>query len=37
MPVFDFSGGTEEKTKTRCTYTTFASSQPEASPEKPGR
>ena len=35
MPVFDFSGGTEENTKTRCTYTTFASSQPEASPEKP--
>ncbi len=35
MPVFDFSGAPKENTRARCTYTTFQSSQPEATPEKP--
>ena len=35
MPVFDFSGAPASKENAECTYTTFLSSEPEASPEKP--
>lgn len=35
MPVFDFSGASEKNIKPRCTYTTFTSSQSEASPKAP--
>lgn len=35
MPVFDFSKTSEEKQVTECTYTTFSSSDPAATPEKP--
>ena len=35
MPVFDFSDAPDKKNPAECTYTTFQSSEPEASPEKP--
>ncbi len=35
MPVFDFSDAPDAKNPSECTYTTFQSSEPEASPEKP--
>ncbi|MDO4308802.1 MAG: AAA family ATPase [Eubacteriales bacterium] len=35
MPVFDFRNTPDEKHPSECTYTTFSSGQPEASPEKP--
>ena len=35
MPVFDFSDAPDAKNPGECTYTTFQSSEPEASPEKP--
>ena len=35
MPVFDFSDAPDKKNPAECTYTTFHSSEPEASPEKP--
>ena len=35
MPVFDFSDAPDAKNPGECTYTTFRSSEPEASPEKP--
>ena len=36
MPVFDFSNApAENKNENQCTYTTFLSSEPEASVEKP--
>ena len=34
MPVFDFSDAPDKKNPAECTYTTFQSSEPEASPEK---
>ena len=35
MPVFDFNDAPDKKNPAECTYTTFQSSEPEASPEKP--
>ena len=35
MPVFDFSDAPDAKNPGECTYTTFQSSEPEASPDKP--
>ncbi|MDO5538560.1 MAG: AAA family ATPase [Eubacteriales bacterium] len=35
MPVFDFKGSTDNKNQAECTYTTFRSDEPEATPEKP--
>jgi ATP-dependent Lon protease len=35
MPVFDFSNTPDEKKDSICTYTTFRSNEPSASPEKP--
>ncbi len=35
MPVFDFSDAPDKKNPAECTYTTFQSSEPDASPEKP--
>ena len=35
MPVFDFSDAPDAKNPGECMYTTFRSSEPEASPEKP--
>ncbi len=35
MPVFDFSDAPDKKNPAECTYTTFQSSEPKASPEKP--
>ena len=35
MPVFDFNNTPEENKGPVCTYVTFRSSEPEASPEKP--
>ena len=35
MPVFDFNDAPVSKEKCVCTYTTFQSSEPEATPEKP--
>ena len=35
MPVFDFNHTPEKETVPECTYTTFLSSQSEASPEMP--
>lgn len=35
MPVFDFSDAPDAKNPGECTYATFQSSEPEASPEKP--
>lgn len=35
MPVFDFSGASQEKKTPQCTYTTFASNAGETSPENP--
>ena len=35
MPVFDFNDAPVSKEKCVCTYTTFQSNEPEATPEKP--
>ena len=35
MPVFDFSETPDSRTPAVCTYTTFQSSEPAATPEKP--
>jgi len=35
MPVFDFKSTPDEKNPSECTYTTFRSSETDASPEKP--
>ena len=35
MPVFDFNDAPVSKEKCVCTYTTFRSNEPEATPEKP--
>ena len=35
MPVFDFNHTPEKETTPECTYTTFLSSEPEATSEKP--
>ncbi|MDO5136001.1 MAG: AAA family ATPase [Eubacteriales bacterium] len=35
MPVFDFSGASDKKNYSECTYTTFASNERTASPERP--
>lgn len=34
MPVFDFNDAPDKKNPAECTYTTFQSSEPEASPEE---
>ncbi len=35
MPVFDFNQEAETEKTVKCTYTTFLSNEPEATPEKP--
>lgn len=35
MPVFDFSDTPDKRIFSECTYTTFRSNQPSASPEQP--
>ena len=35
MPVFDFNHAPDNKAQFACTYTTFRSSETEATPEKP--
>ncbi len=35
MPVFDFSGASDSKHPSQCTYTTFHSNESSASPDKP--
>ena len=35
MPVFDFNNDTSGREEPECTYTTYRSSEPEASAEKP--
>lgn len=35
MPVFDFRDATDRKNPAECTYETFRSNEPEATPEKP--
>ena len=36
MPVFDFSNASNpNKEQAECTYTTFQSNEPEATPDKP--
>ena len=35
MPVFDFKNTPDKQKLPECTYTTFSSNEPSASPEKP--
>ena len=35
MPVFDFSSAPEDAQQFECTYTTFASNERTAAPERP--